>query len=67
MRAEAASGESFGAESDSALWLDPVARSRGAKEDGKEAPFFYDVKWFSLISIDAACEYRAFSEERRGK
>jgi len=49
MRAEAASGESFGAESDSALWLDPSARSRGAQEDGKEALFFYDIEWFSLI------------------
>src|SRR5713101_3667648 len=49
MRAEAASGESFGAESDSDLWLDPSARSRGAQEDGKEAPFFYDIKWFSLV------------------
>jgi len=49
MKAAAASGDSFGAEGDSAVWLHPGARSRGAQKDGKEAPFFYDVMWFSLI------------------
>jgi len=66
MSGGAASSESFAADADNAAWLDPRAFPARNGMTGKS---YFPTMWRSRISfrIEAMCEYRAFSEKRRGK
>ncbi len=50
MRAEAASGEAFGPDGDTAASLHSVGRSRDARGMARKRPFSYYVKRFALHS-----------------
>jgi len=66
MSGGAASGESFAADADNAAWLDP--RTFPAR-NGMTGKSYFPTMWLQShsIRIEALCEYRAFSEKRRGK